>query len=195
MATQPVLSFDVELRLDTEHKIAVVPEVQIGRCQDGCRQIDHEARHRRQEQHTHELGQRVHVGAREDVAGFLQTGLLERLERLGRAERALEQHVAHLPGDGLGKQQQRAPGQIAEHVHQDGGDDFLRIPDQPGHILEPGDRHLGDRNHDAAMRQLRQRRRRVTRADVGDLFERVELQRFQITNIFHNSLPPPRFDA
>src|SRR5256885_3786308 len=50
----------------------------------------------------------------EDVAGFLQTGLLERLERLGRAERALEQHVAHLPGDGLGKQQQRSEEHTSE---------------------------------------------------------------------------------
>src|SRR5205807_4499664 len=111
--------------------------------------------------------------------------LLARLELFRRTQRALQEHVAQLPADGLGEQQQRAAGQISEHVHEDGGDDLLRIADQARHLFQPRDVDLGHRYHDAAVRELRQGRGGVTRTDVRHPSYRVELQRFQITAVFH----------
>jgi hypothetical protein len=65
---QLFLGIDAEFRLDAEDEVAVVPEIQVRRRQHRGREIDDQARHRGQEQHSHEVGEGVHVGARENVA-------------------------------------------------------------------------------------------------------------------------------
>ena len=55
--------------------------------------------------------------------------------------------------------------------------DILRIAEQLGHILDARDVDLRHADHDAPVRHLRQRGRRVPRADVRHFAERVDLER------------------
>ena len=71
--------------------------------------------------------------------------------------------------------EQRAPRQVPHHVHEHRGDRLLRVVDLRRHVLERGDGDRRHGDHDRAARHLRERRRGVSRPDVGRLAQRVEL--------------------
>src|SRR5213594_3551583 len=189
---QPLGRVDVELGLDAEHEVALVPEVEVRGREHRRGEVHHETRHGRQQQHPHEVGQRVHVGAGQDVAGFLEARLLEHVEHVRRPDRPPQQHVAQPPPHRLREEQQGASRQIPQHVHQHGGDDVLRVAEQVRDFFEPRDVDLRHADHDPAVGELRQRRRGVAGADVRHLAQRVDLELFQVPDVLHLASHPYR---
>src|SRR5207247_6612225 len=122
-------------------------------------------------------------------AGLLEARLLQRVEHRGRADRPAQQHVADPPSHRLREQQQRAPRQVSQHVHQHRGHHVLRVPQQVRHFLQAHNVDLRHADHDLAVRELRQRGGGVARADVRHLAQRVDLQLFEIPHVFHAASP------
>src|SRR5690606_29714256 len=76
--------------------------------------------------------------------------------------------------------------EIAQHVHEHRRDRLLAIVDLRRHLLERRYRDGGHADHDRSARHLRQRGRRVPRAYVGGLAERVELRLLQRHKVSHS---------
>ena len=177
----------MEGRLDAEHVVAVGAEVEVRARQHRRRRVDHQARHRGQQHHAHEARQRVHVRAAQDVAGLLERGALELVERRRLAFGPAEEEIAQAARRGLGEDQQRAPREVAEHVEQDRRDDLARLAEQVGDLLEPDDGDRRHADHDPPVGHLRQRGRGVAGADVLHFLERVQLERLEIADVVHAS--------
>jgi hypothetical protein len=175
----------LELRLDAEDVVALVAEIGVRRGEHRARQVDHQRRHGGEEHHPHEVGERVHVRRREDVARLFDRRLLELAEDARGAERPVEQDLREPHRRVAREDEQRAARQVAEHVHQHRGDDLVGLGDQLGDVLEADDLQPRHVDHDAPRRHLRQRGRRVAGADVGDLAQRVDLEFVQLAHVKH----------
>ena len=176
-----------EGRLHTEHEVAGVTEIEVGAGEDGGAQIHHQTGHGGHQHHAHEIAERVEVRAGENVARFLEARLLHHPELPGRPGLSAQQYITQRTGRLGLEQDQRAAGEIAHHVHQDGRHHLVATADQVGHILQRPHVDLGHGDHDRAVGHLRQRGGRVAGPDVGDLPQGVELQLLQLPDVFHGS--------
>lgn len=177
--------FHSELGLEADDVVVLAPEVGAGSGEHRGTEVDHQAGHRREEGHPHEVGKRIHVRGGEDISRLSDGRLLQLPEHPrtppGAPQQDLGQAHRRLPGE----DQERAAGEVTQHVHQHRGDHPVGECQQLGDLFQRRDPQAGHVDQNPAAGHLRKGGCGMPGAHVGDLSQGVELRVFQLPDVDH----------